>query len=124
MKEDDSPFDLRQRTKLFGLRIVRMFVALPKTEEARVLGKQVLRSGTSVGANYREAHRSRSKAEFIGKVGDCLKELDETAYWLELLTESEIVSSKKLAALQDETHQLLAILTTISKRTKDGPSSS
>ena len=101
-----------------------MFVALPKTETARVLGKQVLRSGTSVGANFREAHRARSKAEFIAKVGDCLKELDETAYWLELLVESSIVPAPKLASLQDETNQLLAILTTISKNTKQGPSDS
>ncbi|TAG10632.1 MAG: four helix bundle protein [Verrucomicrobia bacterium] len=120
MKEEKEPQELRERTKVFGLRIVRMFVALPKTEEARVLGKQVLRSGTSVGANYREAYRARSKAEFISKVGDCLKELDETAYWLELLTESGIVTPTKLASLQDETNQLLAIFTTISKKTKDG----
>jgi four helix bundle protein len=116
--EAEPPFDLRERTKAFALRIIRMFVALPKTDEARVLGKQVLRSGTSVGANFREAHRARSKAEFIAKVGDCLKELDETSYWLELLSESSIVPAPKLAALQDETHQLLAILTTISKNAK------
>ena len=97
-----------------------MFVALPKTEEARVLGKQVLRSGTSVGANFREAHRARSKAEFIAKVGDCLKELDETGYWLELITESGIVPADKLLSLQNETNQLLAILTTISKNAKRG----
>jgi len=122
MKDENlTPFELRDRTKIFGLRIVKMFVALPKTDEARVLGKQALRSGTSVGANYREAHRSRSKAEFIAKVGDCLKELDETAYWLELLTESGIVKPAKLAPLQDETNQLLAILTTISKNTKNPP---
>jgi four helix bundle protein len=119
MNDEIPPFELRERTKLFGLRIVKMFVALPKSDEARVLGKQVLRSGTSVGANYREAHRARSKAEFVSKVGDCLKELDETAYWLELLTESGIVKPTKLAALQDETNQLLAILTTISKNTKN-----
>jgi four helix bundle protein len=124
MKDEEAPYDLRERTKLFGLRIVRMFVALPKTDEARVLGKQVLRSGTSVGANYREAHRARSKPEFIAKVGDCLKELDETAYWLELLTESGIVPVTKLAPLQDETNQLLAILTTISKNSKNPPSDS
>jgi len=122
MKDENlTPFELRDRTKIFGLRIVKMFVALPKTDEARVLGKQALRSGTSVGANYREAHRSRSKAEFIAKVGDCLKELDETAYWLELLTESGIVKPAKLAPLQDEPNQLLAILTTISKNTKNPP---
>jgi len=118
MNEEKAPFDLRERTKLFGPRIVRMFVTLPKTEEARVLGKQLLQSGTSVGANYREAHRSRSKAEFIAKLGDCLKELDETAYWLELLVESDIVPPAKLASLQDETNQLLAVLTTISKKSK------
>jgi four helix bundle protein len=121
MKDEENrepPFDLRERTTDFALRIIRMFVALPKTEEARVLGKQVLRSATSVGANYREAHRSRSKAEFVSKLGDCLKELDETAYWLELLDKSGIVPPTKLASLQDETHQLLAILTTISKKTK------
>ncbi len=124
MNDEKPPFELRERTKLFGLRIVRMFVALPKTEEAGVLGKQVLRSGTSVGANYREAHRARSKAEFIAKVGDCLKELDETSYWLELLTESGIVKPAKLASLQDETNQLLAILTTISKNSKNPPEDS
>jgi len=118
--ENEPPFDLRERTKAYGLRVVRMFVALPKTEEARVLGKQVLRSGTSVGANFREAHRARSQAEFIAKVGDCLKELDESSYWLELLTESGIVPASKLESLQDETHQLLAILTTISKNAKKG----
>ena len=121
-KDTEPPFDLRERTKAFALRIIRMFVALPKTEEARVIGRQVLRSGTSVGANYREAHRSRSKSEFVSKIGDYLKELDETAYWLELLTESGIVSPPKLSPLQDECHQLLAILTTISKKSKANPS--
>ncbi|MFZ4598922.1 MAG: four helix bundle protein [Terrimicrobiaceae bacterium] len=117
--EAEQPaFDLRVRTKDFALRIVKMFVALPKTEEARVLGKQAMRSGTSVGANFREAHRSRSNAEFVAKVGDSLKELEETSYWLELLTESKIVPAAKLSALQDECHQLLAILTTISKKSK------
>lgn len=119
-KDTKQPFDLRERTKAFALRIIRMFVALPKTEEARVIGRQVLRSGTSVGANYREAHRSRSKVEFVAKIGDCLKELDETAYWLELLTESAIVPAPKLAPLQDECRQLIAILTTVSKKTKAG----
>lgn len=82
------------------------------------MGKQVLRSGTSVGANYREANRARSKAEFVAKLGDCLKELDETAYWLELLVESGIVPAPKLVSLQDECNQLLAIFTTVSKSAK------
>lgn len=107
--------DLKVRTKNFALRVVRMYSALPKKTEA-----QVLRSGTSVGANYREAHRSRSTAEFLAKVGDCLKELDETEYWLELLTESGTVAAAKLSALRDECHQLLAIFTTIAKKTKAG----
>ena len=116
--KDDEKNDLVERTTMFGLRIVKMFVALPKSEEARVLGKQVLRSGTSVGANYREAQRARSTAEFIAKIGDCLKELDETSYWLELLVRSEIVAAPKLASLRDESDQLLAIFTTISKNAK------
>lgn len=74
--------DLRDRTKQFALRIIEMFSLIPKTTEAQVLGKQLLRSGTSVGANYREAYRGRSKAEFIAKCGDSLRELEETAYWL------------------------------------------
>jgi len=87
---------------------------------AWVLGKQVLRSGTSVGANYREAHRARSKAEFIAKIGDCLKELDETAYWLELLVDSETVPAPRLEPLQDDCQQRLATFTTISKNAKRG----
>jgi four helix bundle protein len=95
-----------------------MFVALPRREGARVLGRQVLRSATSVGANYREAWCSRSKPEFISKVGDCLKELDETAYWLELLVDGGIVPTKRLSSLRDECDQLIAIFTTISKKSK------
>lgn len=110
--------DLRQRTKEFSLHIIKLFTALPKTTEAQVIGKQVLRSGTSVGANYREAYRGRSQAEFVAKLGDCLKELEETAYWLELLVEAEIISNSKLSALQDETSQLIAIFVTIIKKSK------
>lgn len=110
--------DLAERTKRFALRVVAMYSTLPKSTEAQVMGKQVLRSGTSVGANYREANRARSKAEFIAKLGDSLKELDETAYWLELLVESGIVPAPKLASLQDECNQLLAIFTTVSKNAK------
>jgi four helix bundle protein len=110
--------DLRKRTKIFALRIIKLYTALPKTTEAQVTGKQVLRAGTSVGANYREAYRARSDAEFIAKLGDCLKELDETAYWLELIIESGIVGEDKLAPLLNETDQLIAIFTTIVKKKK------
>ena len=111
--------DLRVRTKLFARRIIRLYCALPKSNTvAQVLGKQVLRSGTSVGANYREAHRARSKAEFISKIGDVLKEADETLYWLELLLEENILTAQRLQPLVSEADELLAIFTTISKRAK------
>lgn len=116
--EKTPPMELSVRTKEFALRVIRLHCSLPKSTQAQVLGKQVLRSGTSVGANYREAKRSRSKSEFIAKIGDCLKEHDETAYWLELLVESDIVSSQKFKSLYQECDQLIAILTTISKKTK------
>ena len=114
----EPAFDLRDRTFDFALRIIRLFTALPKNDEAQVIGERVLRSGTSVGAHYREAHRGRARPEFISKIGDCLKELDETSYWLDLLALANIIPAARLASLQDETHQLLAIFTTISKKTR------
>ena len=119
-EETAAPPDLKVRTKHFALRVIRMFSARTKTTVAQVLGKQVLRSGTPVGANDREANRSRSKPEFISKIGDCLKELDETDYWLELLAECGTIAPSKLSALRDECDQLLAIFTTISKKAKSG----
>src|SRR5579862_43408 len=110
--------DLAARTKDFARRIIRLYSALPKETVAQVLGKQVLRSGTSVGANYREANRARSKAEFVSKIGDCLKKADETAYWLELMADEGIVSRKRLGPLLQETNELIAILVTISKRAR------
>jgi four helix bundle protein len=95
-----------------------MVSSLPKRSEASVLGQQVLRSGTSVGANWREADRARSKAEFISKTGDCLREIDETEYWLELIVASNFVTAKKMQPLLDETRELIAILTTINKNAK------
>ena len=118
---DERPRDLHQRTKSFALRVIRMYTALPKTTEGQVLGKQVLRSGTSIGANFREANRARSKAEFTSKLGECLKELDETAYWLELLSESGINHGGEITALQAECDELLAIFTTIAKKSKSPP---
>src|SRR2546426_10801754 len=111
--------DLRDRTKAFALQIIRMFAAIPKTTEAQVLGKQLLRSGTSVGANYREAYRGRSRAEFISKCGDSLRELEETAYWLELLVDAKIVPPEMVAALRQECDELISIFVTIVKRSKD-----
>lgn len=111
--------ELRVRTKTFARRIIRLYCALPKSDAAaQILGKQALRAGTSVGANYREAHRARSKAEFISKIGDCLKEAEETLYWLELLLDEKFVTVRRLQPLMKENDELLAILTTISKRAK------
>ena len=101
--------DLKVRTKKFALRIIKLYQSLPKSGEAQVIGKQVLRSGTSVGAQYREACRAKSPADFVNMMGGGLKELDETAYWLELLVEGEIVPVAKLAELQKETDELTAI---------------
>src|SRR5262249_19747398 len=114
--------DLKPRTKAFALRIILMYSKLPKNNDvARVLGRQVLRSGTSIGANYREANRGRTKAEFISKIGDCLRECEETEYWLELLVDSVCVGKRKMDSLIDETRQLTAIFTTIDKNSKNGP---
>lgn len=123
MRDEEERQDLRVRTKEFALRIIRMYSALSKTEVSSVIGRQVLRSGTSVGANYREAYRARSSAEFISKLGDCLKELEETVYWLELLVESGCMPAIKLADLMGEASELTAIFTSIVKRLRNRPSS-
>ncbi len=117
MKNEEA--DLLARTKLFARRIIRLYISLAKTDNvAQVLGKQVLRSGTSIGANYREANRARSKAEFIAKMGECLKEADETLYWLELLLDEQIVPAKKLQPLVEESDELVAIFVTIVKKSR------
>jgi four helix bundle protein len=110
--------DLKTRTKSFALRIIKLYSALPKTTEAQVIGKQILRSGTSVGAHYREAHRGKSTPDFISKLEGALQELDETAYWMELLVESTIVPENRLAELLKETDELIAILVTSVKTAK------
>jgi four helix bundle protein len=101
--------DLRNRTKRFALRIIRLFRHLPRSTEAQVLGKQLLRSGTSIGANYRAVGRARSKAEFVSKMGIVVEEADETVFWIECLIESEIVKPDLLADLLSEANELLAI---------------
>jgi four helix bundle protein len=100
---------LKDRTKQFAVRIVKLFRALPKNDEARIIGKQVLRSGTSVAANYRAVCRARSNAEFIAKIGVVVEEADETVFWLELLVETEIISLQKMESLINEANELLAI---------------
>ncbi|MBI5944434.1 MAG: four helix bundle protein [Chloroflexi bacterium] len=110
--------DLRERTTSFALRIVRMYSTLPKSTAAQTLGKQVLRSGTSVGAQFRESQRAKSDADFINKLESCLQEADETAYWLELLVKSDIVPASKLESLRKETDEIIAILVTIVTKVK------
>ena len=101
--------DLKERTKKFALRIIKMYSSLPKSTEAKVLGTQVLRSGTSVGANYRSACRARSPADFISEMGIVEEEADESLYWMELLIDSEIVKPEKLKSLMGEADEILAI---------------
>ena len=116
--EKENPQDLRTRTTDFALRIIKLYTSLPKTSEAQVLGKQVLRSGTSVGANYREGHRAKSDADIVNKFETVLQELDETDYWLELLVKSNIMAAAKADALRKEASELLAIFTTIDTKIK------
>jgi four helix bundle protein len=101
--------ELKKRTKQFAIRIVRLYQALPKRDEARVIGRQVLRSGTSVAANYRAVCRARSKAEFLAKLGVVVEEIDETVFWLELLVDTGIVAQARMESLQKEATELLAI---------------
>jgi four helix bundle protein len=110
--------DLKKRTKQYALRIIRLYSSLDKNAVAQVLGRQMLRSGTSVGAHYREATRGRSVAEFVSKMEGGLQELDETAYWLELLIDTKAVSARRLGPLMDETEQLLSIFVASVKTSK------
>jgi four helix bundle protein len=103
--------ELRQRTKAFAIRIVKLYGALPKTNEAQVIGKQILRSGTSIGANYRAACRARSRAEFVSKLGIVVEEADETIYWLELLSDTGALMPCRLEEIVKEAHELTAIFT-------------
>src|SRR5437870_5595858 len=101
--------DLKKRTKAFALRMLKLVDALPKTTAGRALASQIVRSGTSVAANYRAACRARSTSDFIAKMGIVEEEADETLFWLELLEESELVTSAKLAAIKQEADELIAI---------------
>jgi four helix bundle protein len=115
-----TPPDLKDRTRDFALRIIRLYTALPKRSEAQIIGKQILRSGTAVGANYREGLRARSKSEYAAKLNIGLMELEETLYWLELMEQAGIVPASRLALLKAETCELTAIFVALIKmaRTK------
>ena len=100
---------LQDRTKKFAIRVIKAFARLPRDEAARIIGRQFLRSGTSVAANYRAACRARSAADLISKISVVTEEADETLFWLELLVESELVTIKFVKALMDECEELLKI---------------
>jgi len=102
--------DLKQRTKEFALRIIRLVQSLPKGRTAEVIGNQLLRSGTSVGANYRTACRARSQADFISQMGIVEQEADESLFWMELLEEAEIVKANKLGDLMKEADEIIAMV--------------
>ena len=112
--------ELKQRTKAFAIRIVKLFRSLPHTPDAQTLGKQVLRSGTSVAANYRAVCRARSRAEFVAKTGVVLEEADETVFWLELLTETGVLSEERTKYLLGEANELLAVFGASLRTSKQG----
>ncbi len=106
MKEED----LKKRTKQFALRIIKFVAALPKSIEGRAIGNQLIRAGTSVGANYRSACKARSKKEFIAKLGIVEEEADESAYWMELIIEGKLLKRELVQPLLDEANELVAIM--------------
>jgi four helix bundle protein len=114
------PVDLRRRTKQFGLRIIRLSSSLGGDDTVSVLRRQLLRSGTSVGAQHREACRARSTAEFISKIESATQELDESGYWMELLVESGLVPKERLESLMQEVDELLAIFVASARTAKGG----
>jgi four helix bundle protein len=114
-----GPEELRIRTKNFAVRVVRLYNSLPYRGAAQVLGKQLLRCGTSVAANYRASCRARSRAEWIAKIGIVVEEADESVFWLEMLLDCEIVPEAKLVELLNEAHELSALFTA-SQRTARG----
>ncbi|MEX2162302.1 MAG: four helix bundle protein [Anaerolineales bacterium] len=113
--------ELQTRTRQFGLRVIKLVDSLPRTKGAGVIGRQLLRSATAVGANYRSACRGRSRADFVSKLGIALEEADESLYWMELLVESGLVSKKRISDLLDEANQIVSILAASSKTVRTNP---
>jgi four helix bundle protein len=115
---EEKPLNISLRTRQFALRIVKLFVALPKSGVAPILGKQLVRAGTSVGAHMAEAGHSKSAADFICKCQGARQEMEETIYWLTLLSDAAIVKSNRLDPLIDEGHEIIAILVTMTNKAK------
>ena len=103
--------ELRKRAHRFTIRILKLYRALPKAADAQIVGKQLVRSGSSVAANYRAACRARSKAEFIAKIGVVAEEADESVFWIETLIDGEIMPASKMEPLLKEARELTAIFT-------------
>ena len=116
---DDVVRDFSERTEEFAIRIINLCEMLPKTYSGQTLGKQVFRSGTSVGAHYAEASHSRSRADFVSKIDVARQEMQETRYWLCLIAGSQKMDEEFMGSLLDEAHQMLAILITMSKNARD-----
>ncbi|MBM4167480.1 MAG: four helix bundle protein [Ignavibacteria bacterium] len=110
--------DLRKRTKQFALRVIKLVSALPKSQTGKVVGNQLLRAGTSVGANYRAACRARSQADFISKLGVVLEEADESLYWMELIVESNLFPEKRMDSIMQEANELVSIFSASLKTAK------
>jgi four helix bundle protein len=119
MKGDKmNPDELKKRTKAFGLRIIKLYEEVSKTKKGEILGNQLIRSGTSVGANYRAACRAKSDADFLYKIEIVEEEADESAYWLELISESNIIKKNRLDDLLKEANELTAIFTSSGRTVK------
>ena len=111
--------ELEMRTRQFAVRVVKTVAAFPKSSEGQIIGRQLLRAGTSIGANYREANRAESKGDFVHKIGVAEKEAAETIYWLEICHDTGLGLEKSIAELLDESGQLLAILISIGRKAKN-----
>jgi four helix bundle protein len=116
--KDEIERDLGLRTRSFALAVIGLYGSLPKSTVAQVLGRQLLRSGTSVGAHYREARRGKSVADFVSRIEGLLQELDESAYWIDLLHEARVTKSSAIKPLMVETDELMSIFVTVAKKAK------
>ena len=110
--------ELEERTRKFAVQVVKTVAVFPKNSEGQIIGKQLLRSGTSIGANYREANRAESRNDFVHKVGVAEKEAAETIYWLEICRDTKLGAERQISDLLDDASQLLAILITIGRKAK------
>ena len=118
MENKEFAKQLEERTKKFAISIIKLSVLLPNTPEGRTIRTQITKSGTSIGANYREANRSRSKADFTNKIKICESESSETIYWIEIITDMNWINTQKTEVIVSEANEILAIFTTIGKKLK------